>query len=209
MTTAAPLVFAFHHHLPYAEQVVQALGGSLSPVEERRFEDGEFKTRSLVNVRERDVYIVESLLDRDDTLDDETVNDRLVRLLFFIGSLKDASAARVNVVLPYFAYSRKDRKTKPRDPLTLRYLAAMFEAVGADRMLTLDVHNLAAWQNAFRIPTEHLEAHALFVAHFAGALGTRPLAVVVIGGLISSTTLTLIVLPVLYRWFEDRRSQEA
>ncbi|MCB1744809.1 MAG: ribose-phosphate pyrophosphokinase, partial [Gammaproteobacteria bacterium] len=97
--------------------------------------------------------------------------DKLVRLLFFIGSLKDAGASRVTAVLPYLCYARKDRKTKSRDPVSTRYLASLFEAVGTDRVLTLDVHNLAAYQNAFRVPTEHLEAKRLFVAHCASIDG--------------------------------------
>ena len=73
---------------------------------------------------------------------------------------KDASAARVTAVVPYLAYARKDQKTKARDPVTTRYVATLFEAVGADCVVTLDVHNLAAFQNAFRCRAEHLEAAA-------------------------------------------------
>jgi ribose-phosphate pyrophosphokinase len=86
--------------------------------------------------------------------------------LFFIGALKDASAARVTAVVPYLCYARKDRRTQPRDPVTTRYVAALIEAVGTDRVMTLDVHNLAAFQNAFRCPTDHLEAKMLFARHF-------------------------------------------
>jgi ribose-phosphate pyrophosphokinase len=101
-----------------------------------------------------------------------------MRLLFFVGALKDAAAERVTAVVPYLAYARKDRKTKPRDPVTTRYVAAMFEAVGADCVVTMDVHNLAAFQNAFRCRTEHLEAAGLFVAHFAPLLGASEAVVV-------------------------------
>lgn len=59
-----------------------------------------------------------------------SANDRLCRLLYFIGALKDAGAGRVTAVVPYLAYARKDRKTQPRDPVTTHYVAAMFEAVG-------------------------------------------------------------------------------
>jgi len=94
-----------------------------------------------------------------------SVNDKLVRLLFFIGALRDASAAGVTAVVPYLGYARKDRKTKSRDPVATRYVAQLFEAVGADRVVTIDVHNLAAFQNAFRCRTDHLEAAGLFVDH--------------------------------------------
>lgn len=106
------------------------------------------------------------------------MNDRLCRLLFFVGALKDASAASVTVIVPYLAYARKDRRTQPRDPVTTRYVAALFEAVGTDRILTLDVHNLAAYQNAFRCRAEHLEATPIFAAHFARRLQGREVTVV-------------------------------
>ena len=61
-----------------------------------------------------------------------SAHDKLCRLLFFVGALKDAGAARVTVVVPYLCYARKDRRTKPNDPVTTRYIAAMFEALGVD-----------------------------------------------------------------------------
>src|SRR5690606_19275225 len=110
------------------------------PHEEREFEDGEHKARPLVNVRDRDVYVLQSL-GGDATA---SVNDKLVRLLFFLGALRDASAAPVTAVVPYLAYARKDVRTQPRDPVLTRYTAALFEAVGIDRIVALEVHNPAA-----------------------------------------------------------------
>ena len=92
-----------------------------------------------------------------------SANDKLCRLLFFVGALKDAGAARVTVVVPYLCYARKDRRTKPNDPVTTRYIAAMFEAVGVDAIVTLDVHNPVAFENAFRCRTVTLTAAPLFV----------------------------------------------
>ena len=132
----------------------------------RDFEDGEHKARSLVNVRGRDVFVIQSLYADARA----SVDDKLVRLLFFLGSLKDASAARVTAVVPYLAYARKDQKSQTRDPVTTRYVAGMFEAVGTDCVVTIDVHNRAAFQNAFRCRAENLEANGLFVAHFAAHL---------------------------------------
>ena len=97
--------------------------------------------------------------------------------MFFIGALKDAGAARVTAVAPYLCYSRKDRRTKPNDPVTTRYVAALFEAVGADAVVTLDVHNPAAFENAFRCPTVALTAAPLFV-DYAKTLGDERLCVV-------------------------------
>jgi ribose-phosphate pyrophosphokinase len=140
--------------------VAERLGVEVAPHELRTFPDGEHKIRPLVNVRGRDVYVLHSL-DSDATAG---VNDKLCRLLFFVGALKDAAAERVTAVVPYLCYSRKERKTKARDPITTRYVAQLFEAVGVDRVVTVDVHDSAAFQNAFRRPTENLEAAPALVA---------------------------------------------
>jgi ribose-phosphate pyrophosphokinase len=169
-----PLVFALGTSRGFGERVASHLGLTLSSLEEREFEDGEHKARPLTNVRDRDVYVIHSLY-RDK---DQSPNDKLCRLLFFIGTLKDAAAARVTAVVPYLCYARKDRQTKARDPIATRYVAQLFEAVGTDRVITLEVHNPAAYQNAFRCDTEHLEAANLFAAHFCSVLGETPLAVV-------------------------------
>ncbi len=167
-------LFALGASRPFGERVAQALGMKLCAHEEREFEDGEHKARPLENVRGKDVYVIHSLFGEPGM----SANDKLVRLLFFIGTVKDASAARVTAVCPYLAYARKDRRTKSRDPVSSRYVAQLFEVVGTDRMLTLDVHNLAAYQNAFRIPAEHLEARGLFVAWFAARLQDENIVVV-------------------------------
>lgn len=170
------LVFALAASREFGAGVAGTLGTSLAPHEERAFEDGEHKSRPLVNVRGRDVFVVQSLYGEPPP--GESANDKLCRLLFFIGALKDAAAARVTALVPYLCYARKDRKSKPRDPVTTRYVAALFEAVGTDRVVTLDVHNLAAYQNAFRCGTDHLEARRLFVDVLTPRLGDAAVAVV-------------------------------
>ena len=167
-------LFALDASKAFGTAVGTRLAHPLSPHEEREFEDGEHKARPLVSVRDCDVFVIQSLYGEAT----QSANDKLVRLLFFIGALKDAAARRVTAVVPYLAYARKDRKTKTRDPVTTRYVASLFEAVGTDCVVTLDVHNLAAFQNAFRCRTEHLEANALFVAHFAPLLQDAEVAVV-------------------------------
>ncbi|BAL23817.1 ribose-phosphate pyrophosphokinase [Azoarcus sp. KH32C] len=167
-------LFALDNAQDFGQRVAQSLGVALSPHEERGFEDGEHKARPLCSVRGKDVFVIQPLHgDRQCS-----VNDKLVRLLLFLGTLADASAARVTAVLPYLCYARKEQKTQPRDPVSTRYIAAMFEAVGCDRVVALDVHNLAAFQNAFRCQTEHLEANPLFVRHFAPQLGASEVVVV-------------------------------
>ena len=155
-------IFAPSPSREFGEKVSAHLGVSLSAHEEREFEDGEHKIRPLINVRGKDVFVVKSLYGDNR----QSVNDKLCRLLFFLGALRDASAECVTAVVPYLCYARKDKKSKPRDPVTTRYVAGLFEAMGVDRVVTLDAHNLATFQNAFRIRTDHLEAKRLFVEHF-------------------------------------------
>jgi len=162
MNDSETVLFALGTTRPFGEKLAERLDLPLGRHEERDFEDGEHKARPLQNVRGRDVYVVHSLHGGDG----QSVNDKLIRLLFFIGALKDASADRVTAVVPYLGYARKDRKTKTRDPVATRYVAALFEAAGTDRVVTVDVHNVAAFQNAFRCRTEHLEAAGLFAEHF-------------------------------------------
>lgn len=166
-------LFALNASRDFGERVAEELELPLSEHEERDFEDGEHKTRSLENVRNCDVFVIQSLYEDDR----ESVNDKLCRLLFFIGSLRDAGAERVTAVTPYLCYMRKDRKTKSRDPVTTRYIAALFEGVQTYRNVTIDVHNLQAYQNGFRCRTEHLEAREVFADHFSTVLKDEEIAV--------------------------------
>jgi ribose-phosphate pyrophosphokinase len=166
-------LFALEDTAELGAAISVALGQPLAAHEERAFEDGEYKGRPLESVAGADVYVVQSLHGGPD----HSANDKLCRLLFFIGALKDAGAARVTAVAPYLCYSRKDRRTKPFDPVTTRYVAALFEAVGADVVVTLEVHNPAAFENAFRRRTVALAAAPLFVAR-AASLGEGPFCVV-------------------------------
>lgn len=154
-------LFALNSTRTFGELVAKELSVPLSAHEEREFEDGEHKSRPLENVRNLDVFVIHSLYSDAS----QSVNDKLCRLLFFISALKDASAKKVTAVIPYLCYARKDRKTKARDPVTTRYIARLLEASGADAVVTMDVHNLQAFQNAFTVPTENLEARKVFADH--------------------------------------------
>jgi ribose-phosphate pyrophosphokinase len=157
-----------------AQRVADRLEIALARHEERGFEDGEHKARSLQNVRGHDVFVLHTL--HGDA--NESGNDKLCRLLFFCGALRDAGAERVTAVTPYLCYARKDRRTKPNDPIITRYVAAMFEAVQVNRVIALEVHNVAAFENAFRCPTWHIESAPLFAAHFAPLLRGSPVVAV-------------------------------
>lgn len=154
--------------------VAQALGCDLATLEERRFGGGEFKIRPLESVRARPAYIIQSVYG-DAT---GSASDRLCELLFLGAALRDAGAQRVCAVIPYLGFARKDRRTKPRDPVTSRYVAQLIEAVGIDHVMAVEVHNPAAFDNAFRIAADHLTTTRLLADHFAARGFTQPVAVV-------------------------------
>jgi ribose-phosphate pyrophosphokinase len=166
-------LFAMQATTELGKSIAQALGQTLATHEEREFEDGEHKARPLDPVGNAEVYVVQSLHGGPT----DSANDKLCRLLFFIGALKDAGAAKVTAVVPYLCYARKDRRTKPNDPVTTRYMAGLFEAVGTDAIVTLEVHNPAAFENAFRCRTVTLTAAPLFI-DYAKALDDESLCVV-------------------------------
>ena len=153
------MLFALNATAKLGLAVAAALRLPLARHEEREFEDGEHKARPLSGVCGADVFLLQSLHGGPE----QSANDKLCRLLFFIGALKDAGARRVTALVPYLCYARKDRRTKPNDPVTTRYVASLFEAVGTGAVVTLDVHNPAAFENAFRCPTVALTAAPLFV----------------------------------------------
>jgi ribose-phosphate pyrophosphokinase len=155
-------------------EISKLLGHSLSAHEERDFEDGEHKARPLDPVSGADVFVIHSLHGGPD----QSANDKLCRLLFFIGALKDAGARRVTAVAPYLCYSRKDRRTKANDPVTTRYVAALFEAIDCDAVVTLEVHNEAAFENAFRGRASALTAAPLLIDAIKTAVGNEPLCVI-------------------------------
>lgn len=166
-------LFALRATTELGESIAQALGQPLAAHEERQFEDGEHKTRPLDTVGGMDVYVVQSLHSGPS----ESANDKLCRLLFFIGALKDAGATRVTAIVPYLCYARKDRRTKPNDPVMTRYVASLFTAIGTDAIVTLEVHNPAAFENAFHCRTVALTTAPLFVG-YVKALNDEYLCVV-------------------------------
>lgn len=170
-----PLLFALGSSRPFAERMASRLGWTLAGVEEREFDGGEQKARPLVEVGGRDVFVIHSLHGESGC----SANDKLVRLLFFVGALRDAGVARVTAVVPYLVYSRKDRRTKPRDPVNSRNVAALFEAMRTDAIVTIEVHNISAFENAFRTcRPEHVPIAGILADHLAASLGDGPLAVV-------------------------------
>lgn len=154
--------------------ISKLLAYPLSTHEERDFEDGEHKARPVDPVAGADVYVIHSLHGGPE----HSANDKLCRLLFFVAALKDAGARRVTAVAPYLCYARKDRRTKANDPVTTRYVAALFEAVGCDAVVTLEVHNEAAFENAFRCRAVALTAAPLLIDRIRAIAGDGPLCVI-------------------------------
>ena len=167
------LLFSLDPDCRFAPALAAELDESLAPHEDRAFEDGEHKLRPTVDPRGADAYVIGSLHGGPQ----DSPHDKLCRLLVFIATLREHGAARVTAVIPYLAYARKDRQTKPFDPVTQRYVAQLLEAVGVAQVIVLEVHNVAAFQNAFRCPTLHLEAHRAFDAVVPELVGEGPLAV--------------------------------
>ena len=140
-----------------AERIADRLDVDLGGVELRRFSGGEMYARYLDSVRGADVFIVQSL--------GEPVNRNLMQLLIMIDAAKRASAKRITAVIPWFAYSRQDRKTRPREPITARLVANMIGVAGADRVMTMDLH-VGQIEGFFSFPVDHLTAMHTFVDHF-------------------------------------------
>jgi ribose-phosphate pyrophosphokinase len=147
----------------FSNQVAKHLNVELCDHKEMYFADCEPYVRSKENVRNGNVFVIQSLYS-DET---ESVSDKFTKLLFFVGSLKDASAAHITVVIPYLSFQRQDRKVISREPITTKYFAQALESVGVNRLLTMDVHNLSAFQNSFRIMVDNLEAKNIMSKHIA------------------------------------------
>ena len=167
------LLYSLDLDATFALALAAHLGVTLAPHENRSFEDGEHKLRPLLDPRGRDVYVIHGLYGDPQN----SPHDKLCQLLMFIATLREHGAARVTAVVPYLAYARKDRQTKPFDPVTLRYVAQLFDAVGTAQLLVLEAHNVAAFQNAFRCVTLHLEAHHAFDRLVVELVGSEALAV--------------------------------
>lgn len=167
------LIFSLDGGTDLARALSTRLAQPLADFEDRAFEDGEHKWRPLCDPRAQQVFVLASLHGRPEA----SPHDALCRLLMFIGTLRDHGAARITALVPYLAYARKDRRTQPFDPLALRYVAQMFEAVGTDELVVLEAHNQAALQNAFRIPTQLLEAHQAFQTVARAVAQHQPCAV--------------------------------
>lgn len=167
------LLFHLDHDSDLGNNLAVRLGCGLGRYELRKFGDGEYKVRALDAVAGKSIYIIHSL----STDTSATVNDKLVILLLFIGALRDSGAVSITLMAPYLCYMRKDSRTRFQDPLSVRYVAQLFEAAGLDHLVAMDVHNVAALENAFRCRVSHISAQALLADYFTPLLQQVDVAV--------------------------------
>ncbi len=151
------MVFAGRSHTDLAQRIAQQLGVELGEAEVSTFPNGETYVRYDESIRGSDVFVVQTGC--------EPVDQNIMELLFMIQAAKLASAKRITAVIPWFPYSRQDRKAKPREPISSRLLADMIQSAGADRVLTMDLH-AGQIQGFFTIPVDHMTAQQLFARHF-------------------------------------------
>lgn len=163
-------IFGLGEFQPYTDKVCSHLAIGRSDHKEEYQDDGECYALSLENVRGCDVFIIDSLYSSEK----ESVADKFVKLAFFAGSIRDASARRITLVTPYLAYGRQDRKTESRAPVYTKYVPEMLEGVldSRDRILTIDAHNLSAFQSSFRLMVDHLEAKPVVAEWFGRNIGS-------------------------------------
>ncbi len=153
---------------PLAEEISSILDIPLCDTATLRFKDSELYVKINESVRGCDVFIIQPL--------SPPVNDNLMELLIYIDALKRASAGRINAVIPYYGYSRQDRKDISRAPITAKLVADLITTAGADRVMTMDLH-ADQIQGFFNIPLDHLTATSVIVEHFS-AMEIKDLVIV-------------------------------
>jgi ribose-phosphate pyrophosphokinase len=147
-------IFSGTGHPGLAEAICSYIGVRGGGIQIEKFANDNIFVRLAESVREQDVFIVQSLY--------EPLSDRIMELLLTIDACKRDSAGRITAVLPYYAYSRTDKRDQPRVPISARLLADMLEVAGANRVLTLDLH-AGQIQGFFRIPFDEMSAMHLLL----------------------------------------------
>lgn len=169
-------VFSGRSNLHFSQTVCATLGIEAGRLETVQFADGELSVEIGDNVRGGDVFVIQSTC--------KPGNDNLMELLIIIDALKRSSAGRITAALPYYGYSRQDRKVKPRVPITAKLIADMITAAGADRVLTMDLH-AGQLMGFFNIPVDNLYALPTLIPYLRQKFGVEGVTVVSpdVGGL--------------------------
>src|SRR6266849_7771577 len=151
------MVFSGRSHPELATAIAEKLGVELVEIELETFPNGETYCRYCESIRGADLFLVQTGC--------LPVDRNLMELCLMIQAAKLASAKRITAVIPWFPYSRQDRKAKPREPISARLVADMLQLAGVDRVLTMDLH-AGQIQGFFTIPVDHMTALQLFATHF-------------------------------------------
>jgi len=141
---------------PLAEEIAKQIGVDICKATVSRFADGEIFVRIDENIRGQDVFIVQPT---------NPPAENVLELLLLIDAARRASAARITCVMPYYGYSRQDRKDQPRVAIGVKLMANMIETAGADRVLGIDFHQHQL-QGFFDVPVDHLYAAPVLVSHY-------------------------------------------
>jgi ribose-phosphate pyrophosphokinase len=155
-------------------RIANKLGVDLSPVTTKTFANGEVYSRYEESVRGADVFIVQPTIGNPD--EGLTTNDAVMELMTLIDAAVGGSAHRVIAVTPWYGYSRQDKKSAPREPISSRMVARMLEGAGIDRILTMDLHS-GQIQGFFQKPCDHMTAMFILTQYFTD-LGLEDLVVV-------------------------------
>ncbi len=151
------MVFAGRSSRVLGERITARLGIELGKVTLKTFANGEVYVRYEESIRGADVFLVQSTC--------RPVNDSIMELLIMIDAAKLASAHRINAVIPWYGYSRQDKKSAPREPITSKLVAELLQAAGVDRVLSMDLH-AGQVQGFFSVPVDHMTAVPMLADHF-------------------------------------------
>lgn len=150
-------IFACPTTEKFTQEICNHLNLEMGKIKYQKFSNDNNFVQILETVRGQDVYVIQTT--------EPPVNERVMELLITVDALKRASAGKINVVLPYYIYSRSDKKDQPRVPVTAKLIAQLIEAAGADRVITCDLHNPAI-QAYFNINCDRLSAQNLLQSYF-------------------------------------------
>ena len=149
-------------------KIAEKLGVAPQEAGLKTFSDGEVYCRYEESIRGADIFIVQSIA--GSSVEDMTVNDALMELLLMVHAAKHASAHRIIAVTPWYGYSRQDKKSAPREPISARLVAEMLEAAGIDRLVTMDLH-AGQVQGFFSRPVDHMTAMPILTQFVQDQLG--------------------------------------
>ena len=143
-------------HPELAKKISEIMAVPLGEIEVKKFSDDETFCRIYNNIRKRDVYIIQPT--------SKPVNDNLMELLIIIDACKRSSCRSITAVIPYYGYSRTDKKDQPRVPITAKLVADLLTVAGADHIIAIDLH-AEAIQGFFDIQVDHLYAMPIFIKY--------------------------------------------